>query len=71
MASLKTTKHTHSPWSGEAYEHPPTADELMAESRAVLQKHPLWKWRSGGKASHKWLEQYAQGVNAKAHGDDN
>jgi hypothetical protein len=59
---MKRANYTRSPWSGETYEHPPTEDELEAESTAVLQRHPLWKWRSGGEASNDWLERYAQRV---------
>ena len=36
----KAKDYTHSVWSGEKYSRPQTQDELTAESKAVLRRHP-------------------------------
>lgn len=36
----KASSYTHSVWSGKAYDKPHTQAQLIAESMAILQRHP-------------------------------
>ena len=37
---MRKAGYTHSPWTGKAYDKPMTQADLLAESMAVLRRHP-------------------------------
>lgn len=40
VRKIKASDYTHSVWSGEKYDRPRTTAELVAESMAILRRHP-------------------------------
>jgi hypothetical protein len=58
MPKTKKREYKRSPWSGKAYEQPPTADELTAESKAVLQRNPAIAKAMSLESMDKFIEAY-------------
>jgi hypothetical protein len=58
----RSKQYTHSPWSGAAYEHPPTVDELIRESKDVLRRNPAIAKAMSSEAMDELIKTYR--VNA-------
>lgn len=51
-------EYTHSPWSGRAYEHVPTVEELTDEGLTVLKNNPAIAKAMRTDAMDRFIETY-------------
>ena len=54
--AAKTTKHTHSVWSGRRYPQPQTVEDLTSEGLAVVRGHAAIARTL--RNADRWLEEY-------------